>query len=90
MLESLKYIQEIGKTSNFISDFRKLCRNAEINNEEEQKKYFYKSLLNCDFVFELIKRKEKNKSMNDIFKEFEEIVTKKSNKEANLVRNDLL
>src|SRR6266496_749993 len=45
-LQSLKYIPESigGDTSKFISNFRKLCYNAEINDIEEQKKYFYKSL----------------------------------------------
>ena len=45
-LELLKYVpeREGGKTSKFISDFRKLCYNAEINDIEEQKKYFYQSL----------------------------------------------
>ena len=46
MLKFLKYVteREGGKTSKFISDFRKLCYNAEINDIEEQKKYLYKSL----------------------------------------------
>src|SRR5436190_24386501 len=63
-LHSLKYIPERkgGNTSKFISNFRKLCYNAEINDIEEQKKYFYQSLLNCDlhnyFPTEFFKRKE--------------------------------
>ena len=45
-LQSLKYIpeREGGDTSKFISTFRKLCYNAEINDVEEQKKYLYSSL----------------------------------------------
>src|SRR5256885_12477814 len=45
-LQSLEYIPErkYGDTSKFISTFRKLCYNAEINDIEEQKKYLYNSL----------------------------------------------
>ena len=82
-LQSLKYTPERngGDTSIFISDFRKLCYNAEINDIKEQKKYFYLSLTGCygpygnDFLIEFFKREEKIKSMNDLIKEFEEIVT---------------
>src|SRR5581483_9550082 len=44
-LQSLKYVpeKEGGDTSKFISTFRKLCYNAEINDIEEQKKYLYNS-----------------------------------------------
>ena len=47
-LQSLKYVPKSkgGDTSKFISTFRKLCYNAEINDIEEQKKYFYQSLPN--------------------------------------------
>jgi len=89
-LELLNYISERngGDTSGFISNFRKLCYNAEINNIEEQMKYFYPSLLRCDsydyFLSEFLKRKEKIKSMNDLIKEFEEIVMD----ESNLIRNN--
>src|ERR1043165_4132142 len=65
ILELLKYIPESegGKTSKFISDFRKLCYNAEINDLEEQKHYFYKSLPDDLFLYKLLlnvnaKRKE--------------------------------
>ena len=89
MLQSLKYIPEKGggKTSKFISNFRKLCYNAEINDVEEQKKYLYHSLPNNDLLIELLKRKEKINSMNDLIKEFEEIVTDKSTEESNLIKN---
>src|ERR1044072_1271535 len=84
-LQLLKYIPERkgGNTLNFISNFRKLCYNAEINDIEEQKKYFYRSLPNCDlhnyFMTEFFKRKEKITSMNDLIKEFGEIVLDESN-----------
>ena len=85
-LQSLKYIpeREGGDTSKFISDFRKLCYNAEINDIEEQKKCFYKSLPNIDLLTELFKRKGKTDSMNDLIKEFEEIAMD----ESNLIRNE--
>ncbi|CAB4388966.1 unnamed protein product [Rhizophagus irregularis] len=52
-LQSLKYNPERkgGDTSNFISTFRKLCYNAEINDIEEQKKILYKSLPNNHFNY---------------------------------------
>src|SRR6266498_5568022 len=51
-LQSLKYIPKSrgGDTSKFISNFLKLCYNAEINDIEEQKKYVYKSLLMNDHI----------------------------------------
>src|ERR1044072_8531034 len=75
-LQSLKYIpeKEGGDTSKFISNFRKLCYNAEINDIEDQKKYLYKSLPNEYFFSEFIKRKEKIDSINninDLINEFE-------------------
>ncbi|PKC53877.1 hypothetical protein RhiirA1_543063, partial [Rhizophagus irregularis] len=52
-LQSLKYNPERkgGDTSYFISTFRKLCYNAEINDIEEQKRYLYKSLPNNHFDY---------------------------------------
>ncbi|PKY48833.1 hypothetical protein RhiirA4_526115 [Rhizophagus irregularis] len=90
LLQSLKYIpeREGGNTSKFISNFRKLCYNSEINDIEEQKNYFYRLLPNNEyynyFLTEFFKRKEKIKSMSDLVKEFTEIVTD----ETNLVRNE--
>ncbi|PKC05073.1 hypothetical protein RhiirA5_378904 [Rhizophagus irregularis] len=89
LLQSLKYIpeREGGNTSKFISNFRKLCYNSEINDIEEQINYFYRLLPNNEyynyFLTEFFKRKEKIKSMNDLVKVFTEIVTD----ETNLVRN---
>jgi hypothetical protein len=92
LLELLKYIpeREGGNTSRFISNFRKLCYNSETNDIEEQKNYFCNSLPNnydnnChNYLLEFIKRREKIKSMNDLVKEFAEIVAG----ELNLIRNE--
>jgi hypothetical protein len=89
LLQSLRYFPERGggKTSKFISTFRKLCYNAEIDDIEEQKEYFYQSLPNNDrynyFLAEFFKRKEKIKSMNDLIRVFEDIIVE----ESNLIRN---
>ncbi|CAI2164173.1 4739_t:CDS:2 [Funneliformis geosporum] len=74
---------EGGETSKYISNFRKLCYNAEID-VEEQKKYLYQSLPNNYFLTEFSKKKEKIKSTNELMKEFEEIVID----ESNLIRYD--
>ena len=91
-LQSLKYNLERngGDTSKFVSTFRKLCYNAEINDIEEQKKYFYQSLPNDNrymLLTELFRRRENINSMNDLIKEFEEIVADDSNDKANLIIN---
>ncbi|RIA89054.1 hypothetical protein C1645_825422 [Glomus cerebriforme] len=83
-LQSLKYIPENrgGDTSNFISTFRKLCYNAEINDIEVQKKYLYKSLpMNYfDSISNEFNKKMKNiNSINDLIKEFEDFVIDLSN-----------
>ncbi|PKC73859.1 hypothetical protein RhiirA1_450655 [Rhizophagus irregularis] len=79
MLQSLKYIPENkgGNTSKFISKFRKLCYNAEINDIEEQKKYLYKSLPINHFdsiLIEFYKKMENVDSINKLIKEFEDFV----------------
>ncbi|CAB4388919.1 unnamed protein product [Rhizophagus irregularis] len=92
LLRVLKYIPERqnGETPKFISKFRKYCYNAEINDIEEQKNYFCHSLpnnndnCNYNYLLEFTKRKENIKSMNDLIREFEEIVTD----ELNLIRNE--
>jgi hypothetical protein len=80
ILNSLKYIpeKEGGKTTKFISTFRKLCYNAEINDINEQKKYFYQTLPNYNYFLTLFNKKEQINSMNDLIKEFEEIVMNES------------
>ncbi|RIA88543.1 hypothetical protein C1645_806736 [Glomus cerebriforme] len=88
MLQSLKYIpeREGGKTSNFISNFRKLCYNAEINDIEEQKKYLYRSLpmKHFDYVSNEFYKKMKNvNSINELIKEFEDIILE----ESKLIKN---
>ncbi len=84
-LQLLKYLPESkgGDTSKFISNFRKLCYNAEINDIEEQKNYLYKSLQNDYFLTEFFKKKEKINSTNELIKEFDEIVAD----ELNLIRD---
>ncbi|GBB89975.1 hypothetical protein RclHR1_16830001 [Rhizophagus clarus] len=88
LLRSLKYIpeREGGNTSKFISNFCKLCYNAEINDLKEQKNYLCNSLPNNGYynyhLEEFFKRKEKIESMNDLVKEFTEIVTE----ELSLIR----
>ncbi|EXX76084.1 uncharacterized protein OCT59_013593 [Rhizophagus irregularis] len=95
LLESLRYIPERkgGNTSKFVSNFRKLCYNSEVNDIEEQKIYFRNALPklsndnynNCyDYFLEFTKRWEKIKSMNHLVKEIEEIVTV----ESNLIKNE--
>ncbi|RGB29995.1 hypothetical protein C1646_794527 [Rhizophagus diaphanus] len=88
LLESLKYIpeKEGGTTSKFISDFRKLCYNSEINDIEEQKNYFCNTLYNNNYCYllEFINRRKKINSMNDLIKEFTEIIAD----ELNLIRNE--
>ncbi|GES95078.1 hypothetical protein GLOIN_2v1767340 [Rhizophagus clarus] len=88
-LQSLNYDPERkgGDTSKFISTFRKLCYNAEINDIEEQKKYLYKSLPNnhFDYISNEFYNKMKNvKSINELTKEFEDIILE----ESNLIRNE--
>src|SRR5204863_778804 len=71
----------------FISTFRKLCYNAEINDVKEQKKYLYKSLPNNHFDYissEFYKKMENVNSINELIKEFEGIVLE----ESNLIRNE--
>ncbi|GBB96135.1 hypothetical protein RclHR1_02690020 [Rhizophagus clarus] len=87
-LQSLKYISERqgGDTSYFISTFRKLCYNAEVNDVEEQKKYLYNSLSNDHFDYisnEFYEKMENIDSINELIKRFEEIILE----ESNLIRN---
>src|SRR4051794_33494187 len=82
-LQSLKYIpeQEGGDTSIFISIFRKLCHNAEINNQVEQKKYLYNSLPMNHFNYisdEFYKKVKNVNSINELIKEFEDIILEES------------
>ncbi|PKY40008.1 hypothetical protein RhiirA4_538518 [Rhizophagus irregularis] len=88
-LQLLKYIPESrgGDTSKFISNFLKLCYNAEINDIEEQKIYLYKSLPmnHFDSISNEFHQKMKNiNSLNELIKEFEDFVVY----ESNLITND--
>ncbi|RGB31118.1 hypothetical protein C1646_709878 [Rhizophagus diaphanus] len=88
ILQTLKYIPERkgGNTSKFISNFRKLCYNSEINDVEEQKKYLYNSLP-IDHLYyipsEFHKKIKNVNSNNELIKKFEDIVVD----EANLITN---
>jgi hypothetical protein len=89
MLQSLKYTPDRkgGNTSRFISNFRKLCYNAEINDVEKQKEYLYKSFpVNyLDHVSNEFHKKMKNvNSINELIKKFEDIIVD----EANLITNE--
>src|SRR6266498_2081403 len=57
-LQLLKYHveREGGDTPKFIANFRSLCRNAEINDIENQKSHLYNTLPNDFFRNEFIKR----------------------------------
>ncbi|RGB31106.1 hypothetical protein C1646_764469 [Rhizophagus diaphanus] len=84
MLQSLKYVPENdgGNTSKFISKFRKLCYNADINDIEKQKKYLYKSLPMNHFdsiSIEFYKKMENVDSINKLIKEFEDFAIYLSN-----------
>ncbi|GBC02561.1 hypothetical protein RclHR1_04690012 [Rhizophagus clarus] len=86
-LQSLKYIPESnnGDTSKFISTFRRLCYNAEINDIEEQKKYLNKSLpMNEYFSNEFYERVEYIISTDELIREFENIVSE----ESDLITNE--
>ncbi|EXX63069.1 uncharacterized protein OCT59_013627 [Rhizophagus irregularis] len=81
-LQSLEYKSERdgGDTLKFLTDFRNLCYNSEINDIEEQKKYFIKALSNYYyFLSNFGKRMNNISSMNELIKEFEEIVMDESN-----------
>jgi hypothetical protein len=87
-LQSLKYYPERkgGDTSKFISTFRKLCYNAEINDVKEQKLYLYNSLPNNHFDYisnEFYKKMKNVNSINELIKKFEDIILE----ESNLIRN---
>ncbi|CAB4388933.1 unnamed protein product [Rhizophagus irregularis] len=89
ILQSLKYIPERkgGNTSKFISNFRKLCYNSEINDVEEQKKYLYNSLpiSHLYYISNIFYKKVKNvNSINELIKKFEDIIVD----EENLITNE--
>ncbi|GES95028.1 hypothetical protein GLOIN_2v1767340 [Rhizophagus clarus] len=69
-LQSLKYIPERkgGDTIRFISRFLKLCRDAEINDVKEQKRYLYNSLLKnyYSYISNEFYKKTKNVTLKHI------------------------
>ncbi|PKY21351.1 hypothetical protein RhiirB3_524957 [Rhizophagus irregularis] len=85
-LQLLKYIPESrgGDTSKFISNFLKLCYNAEINGIEEQKNYLCKSHpMNEYFPNEFYTKMKNVNSLNELIKKFEDIAVE----ESNLIKN---
>ncbi|PKC16662.1 hypothetical protein RhiirA5_394195 [Rhizophagus irregularis] len=83
-LQLLKYIPERrgGDTLKFVTTFRKLCYNGEINDIEEQKKYLFKSLPinNFNYISKEFHVKMKNvSSINELIKKFEDIILEESN-----------
>ncbi|EXX75999.1 uncharacterized protein OCT59_013773 [Rhizophagus irregularis] len=75
-LQALKYISEYegDNTVNFVTDFRTLCRDAEIANIEEQKKYIINALPYNFFKNEFVKHEDAN-STDELIRTFEEIVS---------------
>ncbi|CAI2162090.1 19714_t:CDS:2 [Funneliformis geosporum] len=84
-LQLLKFIpeSEVGETSKFISNFRKLCYNAEINDIEEQKNYFYLTLRNDYISNEFYKKMKNIKSTNELIEKFDKNIFIN---ESNLIR----
>ncbi|GBB85836.1 hypothetical protein RclHR1_12290005 [Rhizophagus clarus] len=75
-LQTLKYVPDYwdDNTVNFITDFRTLCRDAEITNIEEQKQYLFNALSYNSFKIQFAKQKNIN-SMDELIRTFEEIVS---------------
>ncbi|GBB86653.1 hypothetical protein RclHR1_13010009 [Rhizophagus clarus] len=83
ILQSLKYVPERkgGNIMKFISNFRKLCYNAEINDVEKQKEYLYKSLPvdYLDYALNEFHKKMKNvNSISELIEKFDEIALEES------------
>ncbi|RIA91132.1 hypothetical protein C1645_131897 [Glomus cerebriforme] len=76
-LQALRYKSENvgGDTSKFIGTFRKLCRNAEITDLEELKKYFVQTL-SCTFKNKFLKETNDDEfdSLNDIILRFNNLL----------------
>jgi len=75
-LELLKYQIESDDDdiSKFITKFRSLCRDAEIIDLEEQKKYFIQSLP-TNFISPFKEIQVHDNSMNELIKNFDGFVT---------------
>jgi hypothetical protein len=72
-LQLLKYQIENddNDTSKFIIEFRSLCRDVEINDFEEQKKYFFQSIVPNNFINSFIKE---SNSMIELIKNFDDFL----------------
>ncbi|CAB4389074.1 unnamed protein product [Rhizophagus irregularis] len=79
-LEVLKYVteREGGDTANFVTEFRKLCHDAEITDLVEQKKCLFNAVP-YNFLKNNFTNEQRNvTSMNDLVKVFEESVLENS------------
>jgi hypothetical protein len=85
-LQSLNYKSDRdgGDTLKFFTEFRNLCYNAEINDIEKQKEYFLKALNNYQYYLtEFCKRMNNINSIDELIKEFDDIIMD----ESNIIRN---
>ncbi|CAI2178727.1 2467_t:CDS:2 [Funneliformis geosporum] len=84
-LQLLKYIpdRQGGETSEFFSNFRQLCYNAEINDIVEQKNFLYLSLSKNHFSSESYKKMKNINSTSELIELFGKIAID----ESNLIRN---
>ncbi|RGB36725.1 hypothetical protein C1646_696684 [Rhizophagus diaphanus] len=85
-LLTLKYIPEKngGNTATFLANFQSLCYNAEINDIEEIKNIFLKSIIYAEFFNdEFLKKSKEINSMEELLKLFGDITAD----EAILIKN---
>ena len=88
-LKFLKYISEKegGNTCTFLSNFRSLCNNAEINDPEEIKNLLFKTFPQNEFYkLEFTKRVNDVNSVDEILKVFSDVVFD----ELNIIKYDSL
>ncbi|PKK71183.1 hypothetical protein RhiirC2_745142 [Rhizophagus irregularis] len=86
-LLTLKYIPEKngGNTATFLANFQSLCYNAEINDIEEIKNIFQKSIIYDEFFNdEFLKKAKEINSMEELLKLFGDITAD----ESILIKND--
>jgi len=86
-LLSLKFSspnRENVETLKFIDDFCRLCRDADIDDLQEQKKYLYLSIPNEYFEDESYKKLESTNSTSELIEAFGKMVIE----ESNLIRDD--
>ncbi|CAB4411523.1 unnamed protein product [Rhizophagus irregularis] len=70
-LQLLKFQIKNDDMTKYILEFRSLCRDAEINDFEEQKKYFIQSILPINLIDSFIKE---SNSMNELIKNFDDFL----------------